>query len=122
MLEPAIMHHACFPTCLRPLLLTLALPGLSLPAHAEDWPQWRGPNRDGRSQQTDLLKKWPADGPPLAWKARTAGSGFSSISVSKGTIYTLGDLAAGCNVHALKETAGSQVCETRTGEAGGHRG
>ena len=122
MLEPAIMHRPCFPAGLRPLLLTLALPGLSLPASAHDWPQWRGPNRDGRSQETNLLRKWPADGPPLAWKARTAGTGFSSISVSKGTIYTLGALADGCHVIALKEADGAQIWKTRTGESGGHRG
>ena len=122
MLRSTTMHRTCFPVCLRPVLLTLTLPALSLPAHAEDWPQWRGPNRDGRSEESNLLKKWPADGPPLAWKARTAGSGFSSIAVSKGIIYTLGDLADGCHVLALKEADGSQVWKTRTGDPGGHRG
>ena len=104
------------------LAFSLILGGFSLPASAEDWPQWRGPDRDGRSLQTDLLKKWPEGGPPLAWKARTAGAGFSSVSVSKGVIYTLGDLADGCHVIALKETDGSLVWKSRTGEAGGHRG
>ena len=36
---------------------------LSATASAADWPQWRGPNRDGISQETGLLKDWPADGP-----------------------------------------------------------
>ena len=122
MLKPTIMRRICFPACLSPVLLALAVPCLSLPAPAEDWPQWRGPNRDGRSGESDLLKKWPADGPPLAWKARTAGGGFSSIAVSKGIIYTLGDLTEGCHVLALKEADGSVVWKTRTGESGGHRG
>lgn len=100
----------------------LTVGGLSLPATAEDWPQWRGPGRDGRSLETDLLEKWPEGGPPLAWKARTAGAGFSSISVAKNLIYTLGDLPDGCHVIALKEADGSLVWKTRTGEAGGHRG
>jgi outer membrane protein assembly factor BamB len=28
-------------------------------ARADDWPQWRGPNRDGHSKETGLLKEWP---------------------------------------------------------------
>src|SRR5947208_6647246 len=46
-----------------------------------DWPQWRGPNRDGVSTETGLLKEWSAKGPPLAWKANLGGVGFSSPSV-----------------------------------------
>src|SRR5260221_12608283 len=38
-------------------------------AGADDWPQWRGPNRNGVSESSlKLLDKWPADGPALAWK------------------------------------------------------
>jgi outer membrane protein assembly factor BamB len=55
-----------------------------------EWPQWRGSNRDGLSKETGLLKQWPADGPPLAWKAAGAGRGYSSMSISKGRLYTLG--------------------------------
>src|SRR6516162_9045816 len=33
---------------------------------AADWPQWRGPDRDGLSKETGLLKEWPKDGPKLA--------------------------------------------------------
>src|ERR1017187_8815162 len=37
-------------------------------AWAADWPQWRGPNRDGISSETGLLEAWPKGGPPLVWK------------------------------------------------------
>ena len=57
---------------------------------AANWPQWRGPNRDGISKETGLLKQWPADGPPLVWKAAGAGRGYSSFSVSGGKLYTMG--------------------------------
>ena len=33
-----------------------------------DWPHWRGPNHDGKSPDTGLLKQWPAGGPKLLWK------------------------------------------------------
>ena len=57
---------------------------------AADWPQWRGPNRDGISKETGLLKQWPAEGPPLVWKASGAGRGYSSFSISNGKLYTMG--------------------------------
>src|SRR5688500_20366783 len=55
-----------------------------------DWPQWRGPNRDGISKETGLLKQWPAEGPPLAWKTSGAGRGYSSFSIANGRLYTMG--------------------------------
>ncbi len=55
-----------------------------------DWPQWRGPNRDGISKETGLLKQWPENGPALVWKAIGAGRGYSSMSVAKGKIFTMG--------------------------------
>src|SRR3974377_245639 len=47
-------------------------------APAADSPQWRGPNRDGKSAETGLLGQWPAGGPRLAWKAQGLGEGYSS--------------------------------------------
>ena len=57
---------------------------------AANWPQWRGPNRDGVSKETGLLKQWPEEGPPLVWKAIGAGHGYSSFSIANGRLYTLG--------------------------------
>jgi outer membrane protein assembly factor BamB len=57
---------------------------------AANWPQWRGPNRDGISKETGLLKQWPAEGPSLVWKATGAGRGYSSFSIANGKLYTLG--------------------------------
>ena len=54
------------------------------------WPQWRGPNRDGISKETGLLKQWPAEGPPLAWKTTGAGRGYSSLSIADNRLYTMG--------------------------------
>ena len=105
------------------ILVATLLTSISSPILlADDWPQWRGPNRDGRSQETGLLKSWPEDGPPLAWKVRNVGGGFSSVAVAGGTIYTLGDLEDGCHVIALKEADGSPLWKTKVGESGGHRG
>jgi len=55
------------------------------------WPQFRGPRRDSISTETGLLKKWPADGPPLIWKYSDCGRGFSGISIAEGKIFSAGD-------------------------------
>ena len=75
------------------LLGTIAFASLAhqvMAQSAANWPQWRGPNRDGISKETGLLKQWPAEGPPLLWKATGAGRGYSSFSLSNGRMYTMG--------------------------------
>jgi hypothetical protein len=63
----------------------------SLVAFADgDWPQWRGPNRDGHAALQSLLKNWPVDGPKLAWTFSNAGTGFSSVSVAGNDLLTMG--------------------------------
>ncbi len=63
----------------------------ALTAIGADWVQFRGPNRDGKSAETGLLKSWPAGGPKLLWTSDVQlGAGFSSMSIAKGVIYTTG--------------------------------
>ena len=59
-------------------------------AGAVDWPQFRGPTRDGLSPETGLMKKWPAGGPEELWSVDGLGIGFSSVAVADGMIYTTG--------------------------------
>lgn len=91
-------------------------------AFGGDWSQWRGPNRDAKSSETGLLDKWPADGPPLAWKVKGVGAGYSSVSVARGRIFTLGDLDDGSYAMALNERDGSLAWQTRIGERGSRGG
>lgn len=58
---------------------------------AEDWPAWRGPNRDGICQEKGLLQEWPAGGPKLLWKAKGLGEGFSGPSIVGDLLFTMGD-------------------------------
>lgn len=92
-----------------------------------EWPQWRGPRRDGVSTETNLLQSWPADGPPRLWTGSGLGAGFSSVSISGGRIFTMGDLRDGQYVMALDEATGKSLWATRVGgrhddEYGGPRG
>jgi outer membrane protein assembly factor BamB len=64
---------------------------IALPAfQSGDWPQFRGPNRDGKSAETGLLAKWPEGGPKLLWSAEGIGDGFTHVSVAGGLIYVSG--------------------------------
>ena len=82
---------------------------------AEDWPQWRGENRDGVSVETGFLHSWPEGGPPLTWKITGIGSGFSTVAVAKGRIYTMGAVGGKEFVFALDESTGNQIWEAPNG-------
>lgn len=70
-------------------------------AQAADWPQWRGPNRDGKSTETGLLKQWPKEGPTLLWTARDLGGGFSGVTIKDDIIYTTGISGGNLQVFAF---------------------
>jgi outer membrane protein assembly factor BamB len=93
----------------------LSLPVLVSTRSADDWPQWRGPQRDGRSQETGLLKSWPSGGPALAWRTTGAGEGYSSFAVSGGRVYTLGARGDTEYVLAFDANTGKRVWETAHG-------
>ena len=82
-----------------------------------NWPQWRGPNRDGISKETGLLKQWPAQGPSLVWKASGAGRGYSSFSIANGRLYTMGLRGDREFVIALDIANGKEVWATPHGGA-----
>jgi outer membrane protein assembly factor BamB len=95
---------------------------VSVSAADADWPQWRGPNRDGISTEAGLLKRWPAGGPPLAWKIKGIGAGYSGVSVAGGRIYTMGDSTDTSFIFALNEADGKQVWAAKVGKIGGGEG
>lgn len=82
-----------------------------------DWPQWRGPERDGRSTSTGLARSWPAEGPPLLWTGTGLGTGFSNVSVAGGLVVTMGDADGRQSVVALDAAAGRSVWKTDVGVA-----
>jgi outer membrane protein assembly factor BamB len=61
-------------------------------AAAADWPQFRGPNRDNICTETGLLQSWPEGGPKLLWETTGLGTGYSSVSIADGKLYTMGDI------------------------------
>lgn len=110
-----------WPHC--PLYLVIASI-LSVPSHGTtaDWPQWRGPHRDGFSQDTGLLQEWTKGGPQLSWQVLNLGNGYSSPTVCKGQLYlqtTRGDREFAI---AFSESTGEVVWSVPIGKVGPNRG
>ena len=75
---------------LLPIALVLATVALGAQSKALDWPQWRGPERNGISKETGLLKEWPRSGPPMAWSAAMLGAGYGSVAVAGDHVWVQG--------------------------------
>ncbi len=104
-------------TYLSCTILLLSFASLALAATG-DWPQFRGPNRDGISPETGLLQDLPAGGPPLVWKTTGLGVGYSTVSVVGSHIYTVGEDKETSSVIALDAADGKKLWATKLGKAG----
>jgi len=95
----------------RTLLSALALvavlsSGAGGQTSSTDWPQWRGPDRNGLSKETALSRQWPASGPPLVWSAANLGAGYGSLSVSGDRVFVQGMRNSQSVVSALNRADG----------------
>ncbi len=91
----------------------------SAPLPAEDWPQWRGPQRDGVSKETGLLKQWPKEGPKLLWQVKDIGYGFSTPSVVGDRLYLLSNKGTDDEfVQARSIADGKEIWTTHLGKVG----
>jgi outer membrane protein assembly factor BamB len=88
---------------------------LAAAALAQDWPQFRGPDRTGVSKETGILKAWPAEGPKLVWKGTNLGEGHATPSVAGGKIFGMGLRGDGAEevVWALDEKTGKELWSTK---------
>jgi outer membrane protein assembly factor BamB len=100
---------------LATLVTLAALPSPTVTAEPFDWPQWRGPDRTGVSQETGLLKAWPAGGPKRLWLYEKAGTGYSAPAIVDGKFYTLGTRDANEVLLTLDATSGRELAVTRLG-------
>jgi len=79
------------------------------------WAQWRGENRDGISQETGLLKSWPADGPPVAWQSSGLGGGYSSVAIADGRMVTMGKFGNETRLIAIRLDDGAKIWDVAVG-------
>jgi outer membrane protein assembly factor BamB len=103
-----------------PLFLATSLPVLlAQTLFGHDWPQWRGPARNGLSQETGLLKEWPKEGPKLLWTAKGVGSGYSTPAVAGERLYLLANQGLDNEfVLCLSVKDGQRVWSTPLGKVG----
>jgi outer membrane protein assembly factor BamB len=80
------------------------------------WPQFRGPRRDGVSDERGLLPSWPEGGPRLLWSATRLGRGFSSPVIAGGRLFITGDFGEDLRVLAF-DLAGRPLWSTKNGAA-----
>jgi outer membrane protein assembly factor BamB len=92
--------------------MALVVTLLSMVVHAEDWPQWRGPNRDGVCSEAGLMESFPADGLKIRWRA-PVGWGWSSPVVAKGRVFVADSLVVEPKpkerLHCFDESTGTAL-------------
>jgi outer membrane protein assembly factor BamB len=71
------------PSCIAICLIALSIHNL---ADAADWPQWRGPNRDGTWSEKGIVEKFTAPQLPIRWCAEIS-NGYSGPTVADGRVY-----------------------------------
>lgn len=94
------------------IVLSAAIGGLSqsrpaASAPAGQWPQWRGPQRNGISAQKDWNSQFGQD-LQARWKVNV-GAGFSSVAVVAGQAYTMGYKGGQERIVCLNADTGEQV-------------
>lgn len=97
------------------LLTTAALAIACTTLSAADWPQWRGPNRDGVSTETGLLTQWSEDGPELLWTGKGLGKGYASVAIADGRLFTMGSQTGGASLVAMDANNGDVLWTARVG-------
>ncbi|SFI57543.1 PQQ-binding-like beta-propeller repeat protein [Planctomicrobium piriforme] len=80
-----------FVCCFLAAIGCLAIPALG----AEDWPQWRGANRDGKSEEPGLKLDWKSKPPQHLWTISGMGNGYASVSIANNRLYTTGNFPDG---------------------------
>ncbi|MHB1037917.1 MAG: PQQ-binding-like beta-propeller repeat protein, partial [Pirellulales bacterium] len=98
-------------------LIVLSVPAFAAAPESFDWPQWQGPDRNAVSKERGLLQEWPKDGPPLAWKIKGLGGGYSAPSIAAGRIVGMSNRGDDEVVWALSEADGKELWVTRLGPA-----
>ena len=106
------------------LLCLLTAPVIASPASPDGliaspepgWPQWRGPRRDGISDEKGLLPSWPPGGPKLLWKTGGLGTGWSSPIVVGERLYITGEVGDDLVIFAL-DLNGTVQWRTKNGRA-----
>src|ERR1700730_6136150 len=110
-----VMNYRFAATLMFALGMAAVTGGQSTPV--ADLPQWRGPERNGLSTESGLMKQWPPPGPPLVGSTSNLGAGYGSISVSGERIFVQGMKGKDSRVSSLNRADGKLVWSKVLGPA-----
>ena len=96
-------------------------PPNTVPSGPADWPQWRGPERNGLSKDAGLLRQWPSSGPRQGWSISNLGEGYGSIAIRGDRIYVQGTNGSASAVFCLNRADGKMVWSAALGPKGNER-
>ena len=99
------------------LLFTFCVVSVMDAPHAagDDWPQWRGPDRDGLSRESGLLEEWPSSGPEREWTVSNLGPGYGSLAIKGDRIYVQMTVGQRSAVASVNRADGRLVWSTALG-------
>ena len=83
-----------------------------------DWPQWRGPDRNGLSKETGLMKQWPASGPPRLWSISNLGAGYGTVAIQGDRIFVQTLVGRQSAVASLNRSDGKLIWSRALGPGG----
>lgn len=96
-------------------ILSFVLSIFSLSVFAQEIAQWRGPERDGKYQESGLLKQWPEEGPEMLWHYDGLGLGHASAAVTSERVYTAGTTEEGNGFVIALSHKGEKLWQTEIG-------
>ena len=98
-------------------VVAIALTSSSLLLAKEfDWPQWLGPQRNGLTEETGLLKEWPSEGPKQVWLSKKVGLGYGGPAIVDDVIYLMGSHDGVSSLMAINANTGKERWSTKIAE------
>ena len=102
----------------RNLVLSALIIGLTFNIAAAQktasWPQFLGPQRNGISSESGLMKSWPTDGPKVVWRV-SGGVGMSGLAIDQDRLVTMLQRGGKQYVVSLDAQTGKSQWEAQVG-------
>jgi outer membrane protein assembly factor BamB len=115
---PAALFIIWFSVQASSVTVDHSAPPNTVPSGPSDWPQWRGPERNGVSKDTGLIKQWPSSGPQRAWSISSLGEGYGSLAIKGDRIFVQGTSGSSSVVFCLNRADGKTVWSAALGSKG----
>jgi outer membrane protein assembly factor BamB len=112
---PAALLVIWFSVHASSVIVDHSAPPNTVPSGPSDWPQWRGPERNGVSKDTGLIKQWPSSGPQRAWSISSLGEGYGSLAIKGDRIFVQGTSGSSSVVFCLNRADGKTVWSAALG-------